>query len=455
MKVISSVDRFVATHLKSKELWERSLKVSRGMHHDSRFNQPFPIYASYCKGSRKWDVDGNEYIDYTMGHGSLLFGHAHPALVKAVSEQVSKGTHYGAENELALEWAELITQLIPAAEKVEFVMTGTEANMMIAHIARAYTGRHKILKFAEHFFGWADHFQVGVIAPYDKAVAGRLPPSVEGAVSDATVVVPCNDEAALEAALAKEDVAALFLEGAGAHCGAIAMPPELVHKARQLTQRYGTLLVIDEVITGFRWSPGGYQAVVGVTPDLSALGKMVSGGVPGAAVCGRADLIGMLEIRPGQPEWNRYRRVLHPGTWNANPISAAAGVTMLKLVATGEPQKRAEAMAERLVAGINRHIEARGIEACAYNASSALHIYIGKCQKCDRTLCLDATKTMAPQLAQALDRHLLLNGVSMLRGTIGWVSAVHTDEDIHRTIEAFGAALDGMLEEGAINAPKG
>ncbi|MCL0092904.1 aminotransferase class III-fold pyridoxal phosphate-dependent enzyme [Dehalococcoidia bacterium] len=447
----SSIARFIATHRKSQELWERSLGVSRGIHHDARFTLPFPIYTSRASGARKWDVDGNEYIDYTMGHGSLMLGHAHPSLLDAVSEQIAKGTHYGTENELALEWAELICQLIPAAERVEFVVSGTEANMLIAQLARAYTGRNKILKFAEHFFGWADHFQVGVIPPYEKPVAGRIPPITGDAVTEGTVVIPCNDGVAMERALAGKDIAALFIEGGGAHCGAIGMPLDLWHAARRLTQKYGTLLVIDEVITGFRWSPGGCQALVGVTPDLSTLGKMVGGGLAGgAAVCGRADIMELLKIKPGEAEWNRYRRLVHSGTWNANPVNAAAGVAMLKIIAQGEVQKTAEAMAQRLVAGMNRQIEKRGVEACAYNAVSALHLYIGKWQG---DVHLDTTKSMPPGLISALDRHLLLNGVHLLRrinGINGWVSAVHTEEDIDQTIEAFGEVLDGMLEEGVI-----
>jgi len=444
----ASIDRFTAAHQKSRELWEKSLRVSRGIHHDARFTIPFPIYISHAKGTRKWDVDGNEYIDYTMGHGSLMLGHAHPALLDAVSQQIAKGGHYGAENELALEWAELICQLIPAAERVEFVVSGTEANMLIAQLARAYTGRIKILKFAEHFFGWADHFQVGVVPPYDKPVAGRIPPITGDAVTESTVVIPCNDAAAMENALAKKDIAALFIEGGGAHCGAIGMPPELWHTARRLTQEYGTLLVIDEVITGFRWSPGGCQALVGVTPDLSALGKMVGGGLAGgAAVCGRADIMDLLRIKPGEAEWNRYRRLVHSGTWNANPVNAAAGLAMLNIVARGEVHKIAEAGAQRLAIGMNRQFKKRAVEGCAYNAVSSIHLYIGKWQG---DVHLDTTKSMPSDLINALDRHLLLNGVHLLRGTIGWVSAVHTEEDIDRTIEAFGKALDGLLEEGVI-----
>lgn len=449
--IISSLDRFTATHQKSKELWEKSIKTSRGIHHDARFSPPFPIYTSHSQGPRKWDVDGNEYIDYTMGHGSLILGHAHPTLVEAVSQQISRGTHYGTENALAVEWAELICQLIPVAEKVEFVLTGTEADIMSVQIARAYTGRNKILKFSEQFFGWSDPLYVGVMRPYDKPLAGRLPPVTRDTVSNATVVIPCNDEVAMEQALARKDIAALFLEGGGAHGGHIGMPPALVRKARKLTQESGTLLVIDEVISGFRWSPGGYQATIGVTPDLSSLGKIVSGGLSGgAAVCGRADIMGQLKMKPGDAEWNRYHRVYHNGTWNANPLNSVAGVTMLKIIAKGEVQKTAEASAKRLADGINHKIEERSIDGCVFNTSSVLHIHFGKCRKCDRTLCLDADKVTPPDVINALNWHLLLNGVNMLRGVAGWVSAVHTREDIDQTIEAFGSVLDGMVAEKVI-----
>jgi glutamate-1-semialdehyde 2,1-aminomutase len=450
-KTKSRLEQFIDTHRKSKELWERSLKTSRGIHHDSRFTVPFQIYTAEAKGTRKWDVDGNEYIDYTMGHGSLILGHAHPTLVEAVSKQVRQGTHYGTENEYAIEWAELICQLIPAAERVEFVLTGTEANIMICELARAYTGRIKILKFAHHFFGWSDPMYVGYVPPYDKPLAGRLPPFTKDAVSEATVVIPCNDEVAMEKVLARGDIAVLFLEGGGASAGTVGMPPELVRKARELTQKYGTLLVIDEVVSGFRWSTGGYQATVGVTPDLSPLGKIVSGGMSGgAAVCGRADIMELLQQKPGNAEWNRYRRIYHNGTWNANPLNAIAGVTMLKIIAKGEVQKTAEASAKRLADGMNRKIAERGIEGCVYNTSSVLHIHLGKCQKCDRTLCLDAAKSTPTDVVNALNWHLLLNGVNLLRGVAGWVSAVHSKEDIDQTIEAFGDTLDGMVAEGVI-----
>lgn len=444
-------DRFTAKYHSSKELYERSLKVSRGMNHDSRYCTPFPIFASHAKGSRKWDVDGNEHIDYSMGHGALLFGHAHPDIVSAVSEQIAKGSLYALEHELDIELAERINRLIPAAERVELVSTGNEATILIAQIARAYTCRHKILKFEGHNFGWSDEMDAGSAVPFDKPRAGRVPPAVDGALTGGVMVIPQN-EVALEQALAKKDVAALFMEGGEALGTGIAVLPEITSAARRLTQQYGTLLVFDEIITGFRWSPGGYQAVVGVTPDLCALAKIMGGGLPIGAACGRTDVMEMLKIKADDPEWNRFRRVPHAGSYNGNAVSVATGINVLKMAATGEPQKRAEKLTERLCVGMNHEIEKRGIRACAFHYSSVLHLHFGECQRCDQKMCLDTNKSPTSKVTDALNRHMFLNGVHIHRGVLGWVSAVHTEQDIDETIDAFGCALDDMMEEGEFDS---
>ena len=453
MATMSRADRFAATHKKSRALWERAIKVSRGFHTDPIVTRPFSIYITHAKGSRKWDVDGNEYIDYLMGFGALLLGHAHPAMVEAVQKQIVKGTHYGGENELELEWAERICKLIPCAEKIEFILSGSEADMLIARLARAYTGRSKILKFAEHYFGWAEDVLAGIAPPYDKPFAGQIPPFTKGVIGGGAVVIPCNDEKAMEEALAKRDIAAFFVEGGGANCGRIGMKPEMVKKARELTKKYGTLLVIDEVISGFRWSKGGYQAAIGVTPDLSPLAKLNGGGIPGgAAVCGRADIMELLQLRSGDAEWNRFKHVIHRGTWNGNPLTAAAAVEMLKIVEKGEVQKIAAGKASHLADGIQQEFDKRGIEACCHNATSVLHLHLGKCEKCDRTLCLDTKKSMPAELVHAWNGHLILNGVHLHRGAMGMVSPAHSDADIEQTIEVFGKAMDGLLEEGVVKS---
>jgi len=231
------------------------------------------------------------------------------------------------------------------------------------------------------------------------------------------------------------------------------MKPEMVKTARELTKKYGTLLVIDEVISGFRWSKGGYQAAIGVTPDLSPLAKLNGGGIPGgAAVCGRADIMDLLQLRPGDAEWNRFKHVIHRGTWNGNPLTAAAAVEMLKIVEKGEVQKIAAGKASHLADGIQKEFDKRGIEACCHNATSVLHLHLGKCEKCDRTLCLDTKKSMPAELVHAWNGHLILNGVHLHRGAMGMVSPAHTDADIEQTIEVFGKAMDGLLEEGVVKS---
>ncbi len=447
----NSYIEYINHYPKSKELWERALKVSRGVHHDSRFNDPFPLYGSRASGTRIYDVEQREYIDYTMGHGSLLLGHSHPLLLKAVQDYLSQGTHYGLEHEINIRWAELIVSLIPAAEWVEFVMSGTEANMLIAQLARAYTGRSKIVKFSGHFFGWSDHLYAGVKPPYDQPVAGRLAPVFDEAISEATVVIKNNDLDALKKEIAKEDVAAVFLEGAGASSGSIATPSYLLQEARKITETNGTLLVIDEVITGFRWAPGGYQEVEGVIPDLCALGKIVSGGLPGAAVCGRKDIMEMLQIKPDNANWNRHKRVIHSGTWNGNPLSAAAGVAMLNELSSGTPQKKATSSASLLAEGMREEMKKRNIRGCVYNVKSTLNVFIGTCRGCTDYVCYDDQKNMDPALIQAMFRHMRLNGVNFQRGVKCFVSAVHTQEDIEMTIEAFGRILDGLLKDKTVN----
>lgn len=184
-------------------------------------------------------------------------------------------------------------------------------------------------------------------------------------------------------------------------------------------------------------------------PDLTTLGKILGGGIGGgAAVCGKADIMKYLEFKVGDSQWNRYKHVVHLGTWNANPLVAASGIAMLKHISDGKPQQRAETQAKKLMDGFQKEIEKRKLDGCAFNTSSTIHLYFGKCRKCDRSNCYDAEKVMPGDITAALNMHLLMNGVHILKGNQGWVSAVHTDDDISRSIVAFGKALDGMIADG-------
>jgi glutamate-1-semialdehyde 2,1-aminomutase len=448
MAKLSTLQRYEAKFAKSKALFERARKVMpRGVSHDQWYADPFPIYMSRAQGSHLWDVDGNEFVDYYGGHGGKMLGHAPAAVVSAVQDQIERGTQYGAACDLAVEWAELIQELVPSAELIEFMNSGTEAIMYGIRLARAFTQRTKVVRFQFHFAGAYDAVSVGNKKPFDVPVsAGILPSTVKD-----TVVIPMNSEEALENALKRRDVAVVITEAAGSSSGVVGIKLSFYDVMRELTARYGTLLFFDEVVTGFRYSPGGVQAAVGVTPDLTALGKGVTGVMPGAgAVAGRQDIMDLLLLK--DEEWNRYKRVSHSGTFNANPLCAAAGIAYLKIIATEEPTRIANQNTRHLRNALQRQMDERGIAGCAYDSGfSVVHVYFGHCHlmgQCDRGVCLNADKTRDTGTGQALFMNLALNGVKMpTRGYDGFLSAVHTEDDLKKTVAAFGNSLDVLLEE--------
>src|SRR4029453_17921328 len=326
------IDDYRRLHPGSERLYQEALPTfPSGVTHDIRYTSPFPIFIEHAQGSRKWDVDGNEYIDYVMGHGALFLGHAHPRITEAVVQQAQKGTHYGANHRLELEWGRRVKELVPSAEEVRFTSSGTEATLMAIRLARAYTGRDRLLKFDHHFHGWQDYV-AGTRAP--ESDSPRSPGVPAGTLAN-TTSIPQNNISLVEERLAEGNFAAVILEPTGASWGTSPLRPDFLSDLRGLTARHNTVLIFDEVVTGFRVSPGGVQARYGVTPDVTTLAKILAGGLPGGAVAGKTDIISMLECRE-DPAGNAGHRVARPGTFNAIPLSAAAGATMLGEVATGE-----------------------------------------------------------------------------------------------------------------------
>src|SRR2546430_127314 len=324
-------EEYRARHPRSAALAERArAAIPGGITHDIRHLAPFPTYIDRASGTRKWDVDGHEYVDYWMGHGALFLGHCHPAVVKAVQEQVARGTHLGASHELEIRWAELVNALVPCAELTRFTMSGTEATHLAMRVARAATGRTKILKLTGHFHGWHDGAVAAVNPPYEVPMSAGIP----GSTLDQVVICSPNDIKSVEVALQRGDIAAVILEPAGGQSGTTPTMPGYLQELRALTTRHDVVLIFDEVITGFRYAPGGAQAYFGVTPDLTTLAKIVAGGLPGGALCGRRELMSMLTFR-GDPDWDRSQRVAHAGTFNANPLSAAAAAALAGALACG------------------------------------------------------------------------------------------------------------------------
>ena len=379
--VKDQMDRYLQGRPGSARLYAEALEVfPSGITHDSRYMAPFPLYIERAEGAHKWDVDGNEYVDFVIGHGALLLGHGHPAVVEAVVGQMSRGTHPGASTELELKWGRLLQEIVPSAERVKFTSSGTEATLLAMRLARAFTGKEKIAKFVGHFHGWHDYAQIGEKPPFDVPSSAGIPSSV----ADTIVPLDPGNEAEIERSLRENrDIAGIILEPSGASWGTVPFRPGFLQWLRDLTRETGVVLIFDEVITGFRYAPGGAQQYFNVVPDLTVLAKILAGGLPGGAVVGRADIMEHLAFKEGDAHWNRYRRISHQGTFNANPISAAAGVAALKIISTGEPQARAAEMGGLIRERMNEVIRRRGVSGCVYGDVSMFHIYLGECDRPD------------------------------------------------------------------------
>lgn len=425
-----------------------------GITHDVRYVKPFPVYIARAQDQKKWDVDGHELIDYSMGHGSLIAGHNNPEIVAAVQEQLLKGTHYGACHDLELEWGDWVQRLVPSADRVKFTSSGTEATMLAMRVARAYTGREKVLKFSGHFHGWNDYAAVGEKPPFTQESV----PGIPAGTFNSMVVAPVNDLDFVDDRLAQGDVAAVILEPSGASYATIPIPGDFLARLREITERHNTVLIFDEVITGFRWAPGGAQERSGVTPDMTTMAKIVAGGLPGGAVAGKADIMNMLEFRD-EPGWNATRRVGHPGTYNANPLAASAGATCLKIVSDPAVQQHCDALAAKARAGMNAALVNRDVPGFVYGESSVFHIYLGK--SCDNMtsgdlhipegVSYDLLKAGSGQrLEGVLTAGMLLYGAHLFHAG-GLLSMKHTEEDIERTVEAFDKTIVRMKDEGFFN----
>lgn len=440
-------DDFSAKFPNSLAAYETAKTVfPAGVTHDGRFLQPAPIYATHAQGATKWDVDGNEIIDYWMGHGALLLGHNPPEVVTAVAQQLQRGTHYGASHELEIKWGQWVQKLIPSAEKVRFVASGTEATMMAIRLARGFTGRKKLLRFAGHFHGWHDTVMLGVSAPYDVPNSVGIPEETLSTV----VCVPPNDiEAVAEVLQTDKEIAAIILEPAGGSNATIPTRPGFLQELRDLCTQYGVILIFDEVISGFRYAAGGAQAYFGVTPDMTSLAKILAGGLPGGAVAGRANIMAQLDFSD-DVHANRFQRMSHPGTFNGNPLSAAAGIAALEIAATGEPQKQAAAMTLKLIDGMNDILRREEVPGCVYGDIGSFHLLVGQTDFRPE-YAADILNYATPERLSAgmgpLKKYvrlaMLLEGVDV-PGSSGRLSSTHTETTVDRTLAGFEASLDRL-----------
>jgi glutamate-1-semialdehyde 2,1-aminomutase len=434
-----------------------SEKASRlfpsGVTHDSRYIEPYGLYITRAQGPRKWDVDGNCFVDYFGGHGALLLGHGHPKVAEAVKRQMERGTHFGASHETEIAWAEWIMKLVPSAERVRFTSSGTEATLMALRLARAFTGKSKLIRFKHHFHGWHDHMTSGYASHFD----GSPTPGVLSGVAGGLLLAEQNDPEGLARLLAEhDDVAAAILEPTGAHGAQLPIDPKFLTELRALTKQHGVVLIFDEVVTGFRVSPGGAQGQYGIRPDLTTLAKILAGGLPGGAVAGRKDILDLLDFKVTKA--TDREKITHQGTFNANPLSAAAGVAALEVVGTTDACSRANRYADTMRRRINEIFEEEHVPWAAYGMFSNFHIFTNP----DRSAIVPTRFDPKAVPAEAFfDKRqagvvhkfrlaMMTGGVDFSGSPGGVISATHGEAELEDTVKALRNALRMLKQEGEV-----
>ena len=439
---------------RSADLAEAAKQVfPSGITHDSRYQKPYGPYITHASGSRKWDVDGNEYIDYVGGHGSHLLGHGNKAVVEAVQNAITLGTQVGASTAVEIEHGKLVQELVPCAERVRFTMSGTEATHLALRLARAHTGKSTTIRFLAHFHGWHDAVAAGYANHFD----GSAPRGVTGQTSSDTVLLPPGDIEMVRKVLdSNDDIAAILIEPTGSNFGLVPFQPDFLGQLRELTQQRGVVLIFDEVICGFRVAPGGAQEAFGVTPDMSTHAKIISGGLPGGAVCGKKAILDILDFDVISERGEE--KVLHNGTFNANLVSALAGIAMLKQIRDSDACEQANQFAARLRSGLNDVLTELELPWAVYGTFSGFFIFtnpdgldIGPHSFNPLDHDYATLKLGRSGFPQKLVLALLTQGVHLAGFPGGWVSAVHSDEDYEDTITGFKNALNMMKIRGEIS----
>ena len=393
-----------------------------------------PFFVDHAQGARIRDVDGNEYIDYVGTWGPAILGHAPQVVVEAVRDAATRGLSYGIPNPLEVEMASLICAWVPSVQKVRMVNSGTEATMSCVRLARGFTGRDKIVKFEGCYHGHVDSLLV-------RAGSGALThgqPDSAGVPADLaalTITLPFNDFAALEETFVREgdEIAAVIVEPVPANAGLIPPIPGFLAKLRELCSAHGALLIFDEVMTGFRVAKGGVQELTGVTPDLTALGKVIGGGLPVGAFGGRADI--MDRLSPDGP-------VYQAGTLSGNPLAMAAGLAQLRELERTDAWNRLEQLGAQFESAVRDALAAKGLNYTFHRLGSMFCLFFkeGPVRNLD-----DAGKSDTEAFARffhfCLDRGVYF---APSQFETGFISTAHTPDDLARTAEVTAAALHAV-----------
>ena len=422
---------------KSEELFEKAKRlIPGGVNSPVRAFSPYPFFTERAKGSRIFDVDGNEYIDYCLAYGPLILGHAHPKVIEAVGLQLEKGSLYGTPTEQEVELAELISRVVPSAEMVRLVSTGGEATMSAIRAARGYTGKKKIIKFEGCYHGAYDTV---LVKAGSGATTFGMPTSlgIPEETTQNTMVVPFNDTEKFEEAVKenKDDLAAVIVEPVIGNIGLVLPKAGFLETLRELTENYGIVLIFDEIIMGFRLALGGAQEYCGITPDMSTLGKILGGGLPLAAFVGKEEIMKMTA-----PSGKVYQA----GTYSGNPISVVAGLATLKFLRDSgdEFYAKMESRCEAIVKPLKKVMHESDLELQINHIASMFQLFFTEKTVYDYA----SAKTADNAKYLGFHRSLLTQGVFLPPSQFEtcFLSAVHSAEDLDKTVACFISALQAI-----------
>jgi len=390
-----------------------------------------PPFIIRGQGSRIFDADGNEFIDYVCSWGPLILGHSHPQVVDALKQAVERGTTFGASTELEITLAKMISAAIPSIEMIRFVNSGTEATMSALRLARAFTGRDKIVKFAGGYHGHAD----GLLVKGGSGLATLSLPNSAGvpaSYAQSTLVAPYNNTEAVTQLFQHypKEIAAVIVEPVAANMGVVPPKPGFLDGLRRLTSNYGTLLIFDEVITGFRVAYGGAQTIYGITPDLTCLGKIIGGGLPVGAYGGRREIMEM--IAPTGP-------VYQAGTLSGNPLAMTAGINTLQVLNGPDVYERLERASSQLEEGIAKATHSLDFKLNGSRFASLLTIFFTD----NPVLDYESVSRADTALFSRFFQQLLIQGIYWPPSQFeaAFISMAHSDKDIQYTIEAIERAI--------------
>jgi len=437
----------------SEKLYEQAIKLlpggaSSGARIFIRGHIPYPIFIERGEGSKVYDVDGNEYIDYLLALGPLILGHSDPRIIGFAIEEMKKGTMYGLPLEIERKVAEKVIQNVPSIEKVQFTNSGSEGVHMALRLARAKTGKEKVIKFEGHYHGWMDNICISFTPSLDIVGSSLNPHKIRvfGApksVLKDVIVLPWNDKDVLKKAIEKHkhEIAAIITEPYMANGGVIPPGDGYLEAMRELTEKNNIVLIFDEVITGFRLALGGAQQFFNIKPDLTVLSKALGAGFPIGAYGGRADIMDLIS----------QNKVMHAGTFSANRVSLAAAYKTLECLEEndGEIYKKIYKIGNKLINGIKNIIMELNIKAIIQGVGPMFQIYFTELKEIKnyRNVCLSNENIFIE-----FRERLLENGIIIRPRYFGefYISAAHTEYDINQTLTVVNQVLKNMKKEGIV-----